>query len=376
MRVGIDLTYIGKGHGGGETYLVNLVRYLSRLDQHNSYDLYISCAEDQAILGPLAPNYRFYVLRPANSWVRIPIGLPMQMLRNPVDVLHAIHVGPPWSPNPYALMWYDLSYLAYPASLPLLMRIRLKYMIPFSARRAGKILTLSYAMKREIVATYGLPESRILVTQPGVDFSLFHPMDPAAARAELSQRYRLPQRFMLCVGSLEPRKNIYRLLDALVMLKSKGRLDISLVMVGRAKYRGVTFLDEIKVRHLEDQVVLTNFVPTADLPLFYNAAELAVYPSLYEGFGLPAAEALACGTPLVASAASAIPEVVADSALLVNALDTAEIAAALDRLMHDRELQSRYRQSGPVQAARFSWEETARLTLSAWKEIVQQRHVS
>ena len=230
-------------------------------------------------------------------------------------------------------------------------------------------LTVLEASRRDIIRHYRLPAAKVVASPLGVE-DAFRPVVDPAILAAVRERNRLPDRYILAVGNLQPRKNLRRLIEAVAALRATRRDDCRLVLVGQPAWRHGE-LDAVAAAHgLRDAIVATGYVPAEDLPALYSAAEVFAYPSLYEGFGLPPLEALACGTPVVTANTSSLPEVVGDAGLLIDPLDTGAIAAALARLLDDVALRERLRQAGFARAAAYSWRETARRTLQVYDKLL------
>ena len=234
-----------------------------------------------------------------------------------------------------------------------------------SVRRARRVVAVSESTKQDIVRIYDISPEKIDVVHNGVDTS-FRPL-PADQVAAFRQQKGLPERFALFVGTLEPRKNVVRLVEAYARLP-KGRPP--LVLVGGKGWFYDEIFRRVEALELTGEVHFSGFVPAEDLPLWYNAADLFVYPSVYEGFGLPALEAMACGTAVITSTASSLPEVVGKAGRLVDPTDTEALATAMEQVLGDREMQEQMQTAGLVQAAGFSWEKAARLTADSYRHAL------
>jgi glycosyltransferase involved in cell wall biosynthesis len=241
--------------------------------------------------------------------------------------------------------------------------------MPFTLERVDSVLTVSEFTAGELETFYGYPRECIRVTPLGVD-SRFVPSRPDKTET-VRMRYRLPRRYVLFVGTIEPRKNLSVLIKAYKLLQKKGGEVPGLVLVGADGWRG----EAVKINRLiarfglEGSVIRLGYVREEDLPALYGAADIFVFPSLYEGFGLPPLEAMACGTPVISSNAASLPEVLGDAALYVSPEDTNALAEAMARLLCDDELQNSMIDKGRDRAKRFTWPETARSTLCIYREV-------
>ncbi len=282
------------------------------------------------------------------------------------DLIHGLaFVGPLVSTCPGVVTIHDLSFLFYPQGFRALNRFYLRIFTRLSVRLARRVIAVSESTKRDIVQHYGLSPAKVDVVHNGVD-PCFRRL-PAEQVAGFRAKQGLPDRFILFVGTLEPRKNVERLIEAYARLP-KARPPLILVGGKGWLYNGV--FARMEALNLTDEVQFVGYVPAMDLPLWYNAAELFVYPSLYEGFGLPPLEAMACGTPVIASSASSLPEVVSQAGLLVDPTSTEALAAAMERVLADTDVQEKMRAAGLAQAGGFSWRETAKRTVDSYRRAL------
>jgi glycosyltransferase involved in cell wall biosynthesis len=286
-----------------------------------------------------------------------------------VDLIHEVaFVGPIVAGRPFVVTVHDLSFLFYPHGFRALNRIYLRIFTRLSVQRARRIIAVSESTKRDLVENYRLSPGKVDVVHNGVDTS-FRPLPVAQVAAFRSER-GLPESFILFVGTLEPRKNVTRLIEAYARLPGAKP---PLLLVGGKGW----LYDELFARseelNLTDQVRFVGYVPAEELPLWYNAAELFVYPSLYEGFGLPPLEAMACGTPVITSATSSLPEVVGMAGLLVDPTDVEALSAAMRRTLSDKNLQTEMQRAGLEQARAFSWRRTAQQTVGSYRRALQPR---
>ncbi|MBC7222915.1 MAG: glycosyltransferase family 4 protein, partial [Anaerolineae bacterium] len=273
-------------------------------------------------------------------------------------------------PCPFVVTVYDLSFLRFPKAFRAWNRLYLTLFTRHSVRRARRVLAISERTKQDLVRWLGVPEEKVDVAPCGVG-EAFHPLPQEEVEAFRAAR-GLPEQFFLFVGTLEPRKNLVAAFQALRLLRERGQSPVLAVVGGRGWGYEETLrtLDEWDLaRH----VLLTGFVPTDELVLWYNAATALVYPSLYEGFGLPALEAMACGLPGVASDRGALPEVVGQAGLLVDPTAPEALAEAMARVWEDADLRAALRERGLARARQMTWEETARQTVRAYQKAVHGR---
>jgi len=317
--------------------------------------------------GRITPDERLTIARSAWPTGRPIVRLLWEQLALPwakMDLLHSMaFVAPLVSPWPTVVTVYDLSFIHYPAAFPTSQRVYLRLFTQLSCRRARRVIAISQSTRRDLVKQWGLPAGKIDVAYPGVGVQ-FRPL-PADEVAAFRARRGLPERFILHLGTLQPRKNLVRLVRAYGRLCAHGT-DAKLVLVGGRGWFYQEILAEIERLNLQNDVLLPGYAPAEELPLWYNAAALLAYPSLYEGFGLPVVEAMACGTPVVTSNVSSMPEAAGDAALLVNPHDTAALADALHCLLADGGLPAK----GREQAAGFTWHKTAADTVATYQRAL------
>jgi glycosyltransferase involved in cell wall biosynthesis len=366
MRVAFDAHMIGTRETGNEAYAVGVLRGLAHLADGGEYDL-LTPHPDRITL-QLPPAFRTVRIWPSTSWWRIPVAIPIAAWRRKADVLHmTTYVAPPRSPCPMVVTIHDLSYLAYPNAFSRRVRTILTRLVPGSVARATCVIAVSEFTKQDVVRHYGTPPENIVVTHlaPAPAFTRLGGPEPAALPAGVAGP------FILAVGNLEPRKNLRRLIDAFAILVRDRRFTGQLVLVGKRTAADQELERLITDLGLESRVVFTGFVSEADLVRLYNRASVFAYPSLYEGFGLPPLEAMACGCPVVASNVTAIPEVLGTAALLVDPLDPAAIAQALGSVLDRPELAGKLREMGLRRAAEFSWDRTGRITQEVYERAAR-----
>lgn len=370
MRIGIDVHMIGEQETGNETYVVNLLRaLLAREDGEQYVPL---TPRPSALEAPLGRSARDRAVRVGfgPSFLRVPLGIPLAARRHSLDLLHMTYIVPPVCPVPTVVTVHDISFEVYPETFSRRDRLLLSWGVPFSARRAARVIAVSDHTKCDLVRRYGIPEEKIRVTHEA-PAPLFQPVEDRVRLEAVRHRYGVSGPYVLSVGTLQPRKNLSTLLEAFRVAKGEGRIPHRLVIVGKQGWQGATVLREVKARGLEGEVVFTGYVPAEDLPSFYSGADLFVYPALYEGFGLPPLEAMACGTPVVASNTASLPEVLGDAAWLIDPRDIGGLASAIRRVLGDPALARRLSNLGLAHAKQFSWDRTARQTVEVYREALE-----
>ena len=292
--------------------------------------------------------------------------LPRRAAGDGFDLVHATtHYGT-FMPCRYrnVITIHDVTPILFPETHGRMQVCYHRHMLPSVLNQADAIITISECSKRDILRLYGISEEKIHVIYHGVSDHFSTAPD---ARSDFVQG--LPEHYILNIGTLEARKNLPRLLEAYAIARNKGLTHK--LLIGGAKGWRLSNLAGIVAKHkLEQDAVFLGYVEDTDLPALYGRAEFFVYPSIYEGFGMPILEAMACGTPVITSNVSSMPEVAGDAALLVDPLDVDEIAAKMLELAGSTELRGRLREAGLARAGRFTWEETARRTLAVYQGVV------
>jgi glycosyltransferase involved in cell wall biosynthesis len=360
LRVGLDAHVVGRRMTGNETYAVNLGTALAERDDVDAL-AYVDAGTGWPP-GLTAPELRPLRLRAPQ--LRIPLELPYRARADRVDLLHVQYVAPLVSP-PLVTAIHDISFEDIPGLFSRRTTARLKVAVRLSAKRSAAVVTLSEFTRSRILHHYGLDPSRVFVTPAGVG-ARWSRIEPAETTRRLLDLDR-PRAYVLAVGNLHPRKNIPRLIRAVAKVRRRASPDLGLVLAGQPGWRGDEVHRAIADAGGDGWVVLTGYVSDERLEALYNDAAVVAYPSLYEGFGLPVAEALAIGAVVVASNATSIPEVAGDAALLVDPRDDDAIADALERALSDEPLRARLRSAGPARAAQLTWQSCADATVTAYR---------
>ncbi len=376
MRICIDVSPAVHHKAGLGRYAQDLTAALVACDARNKYSAFYNEPQTAQITPPLDRLPQVTMNRTTKPW-RMSVLLSYLLRRSQdgvapnVDIFHATdHLLPRFVRTGTVFTLHDLAFRAYPETHTLLNRSFLSAAMPHFLRAADAIIAVSEFTKKDAVRLYGVPDDKITVIAEGVH-PRFRPPQPEQVAA-VRRKYGLPARSILYLGTIEPRKNLNILLDAYASLRKKpGMEDVRLVMVGKKGWLFAPFFEHLHALGLEDQVIFPGFVSDDDLPALYGAADVFVYPSLFEGFGLPVLEAMACGAPVVCSNASSLPEVAGDAALLVAPHDAAGLLGAIERLLGDADLRTRLTGLGTAQASRFTWQEAARRTLAVYEHVYE-----
>ncbi len=375
VRIGLDGKVLTLRAGGIGRYAINLTRALLAEAAARRPDL-----EFVVFTGPQTSRDVMEEFRGAceecfldakSSVIRSLALVPAALRRVGVDVFHGMdHVGVPFvgRSGRYVATVHDVIALLLPETFTPRHRLVVRTALAMVRRRADLVIVPSRAVERDVVERLGLPADRVVVTPEGCE-----PRFRPTPCAEVLARYGLPSRYVLAVGTLEPRKNLTTLLQAFARLRREDGIDptLRLVLVGARGWLDEPIYETVRSLGLEGTVHFAGFVDDDDLPAVYSGAALFVFASLYEGFGLPLLEAMACGVPVVTSNVSAMPEVAGDAAVLVDPRDVDDLAGAIARTLRDDALRNRLRVAGLARARQFPWEATARRTLDAYASLVQ-----
>jgi len=378
LRIGIDYTAAIRQGAGIGRYVRQLVQAVTTLDAQDEFVLVAAAGgapnARSALCAASKPNVKIRALPTSDRqmnvlWHRLRLPLPIECITGSLDIFHSPDFTLPPVRNARTLLTvHDLSFMRIPAcSDPKLLKYLMR-VVPASARRANVVLADSECTRADVIEMLGVDPSRVQVVYAGVDDSFQRVTEPRVLD-EVRSRYRLPQHFILGVGTLQPRKNFERLVEAFAMLAGAEGGGPRLVLAGAAgwKYQGI--FERVERLGLRNAVLFPGYVADRDLPALYSMADLFVFPSLYEGFGIPPLEAMACGTPVVTSNVSSLPEVVGDAALTIDPTDTVALARAMQRMLNDPHLRSELVQRGAARASNFTWRASAEKLLAAYRGL-------
>ena len=371
MRIGIDAR---KLHDFGiGTYIRNLLRQLTRIDQSTEFVVFCR-PQDVSALASLGNNFRVVTETAGNYSLAEQLRIPLALRREGVTLFHAPHyVLPPLVSCRSVVTIHDCIHLMFPQYLP--NRFALGYArasMAYATRRATRVLTVSESSKRDIIRFFGTSPDKIDVIPNAFNerFSV-EPKEEDVARVR--ERYQLQDAFVLYAGNVKPHKNLERLIEAFSLVRRRGLGNLKLVLIGDEISKYAALRRAVHRHQLHPYVRFIGFMPEETLAVMYRLAGVFVFPSLYEGFGLPPLEAMASGTPVVTSNVSALPEVAGDAALLVDPYDPVAIADAIHDVLTNDSLRSLLCKKGRQRASQFSWEASARRVREIYRQAEQPR---
>lgn len=375
MKVCLDVSAIHRSDGIGR-YTSKLAEHLSRIDLENTYSFFYG-------IGRIASSRhsrntesswqghwsrKLYdlalILAHKTNWT-------MDRLFDDVDIVHFTdYVAPPLKKARSVITIQDLSFLLYPQLHTRQNRLKLQILVPSMVRRANLIIVPSESTRKDLTRLLHIPENKVVVLPHGID-EQFRPASKEAVTS-VNKKYNTGGRFILALGTIEPRKNIGRLIEAYALLHS-WQIPHRLVIAGRRGWLQDD-LEAMRIpKGLAENIIIPGFIPEEDMVALYTAASVLAYPSIYEGFGLPPLEAMACGTPVICSNSSSLPEVVGDAAVQVDPSDSQALAHALREMLEDEVLRASFQEKGLARARLFSWDETARKTIDAYQTCLKGR---
>jgi glycosyltransferase involved in cell wall biosynthesis len=370
MKIGLDargaIWYRGTGIG---TYTYQLIKNLYVLDKKNEYRFFWP-GDEYKNLDPTVDEIFNSIERSKDKfWEEVHI--PMSVEQEKIDLFHVPQngIGLPLKKGCLNVVTvHDLIPYIYPETVGKgYLKIFLNEM-PRIMEQSDLVITVSEHSKRDIQRIFNLPEEKVVVTYEAPE-SVYRPIEKGEAKEFVKERFGIDRPYVLYIGGFSPRKNVKGLINAFYEIQDQIPKDTALVLVGKEARdfdETVMLVDALRLR---DRVIFTGFAAVPELPLLYNAADLCVYPSFYEGFGLPPLEAMACGTPVITSNTSSIPEVTGDAAVLVNPHDMYDLADKIKQVLNSPELQEKMREDGLAQASNFTWEKCARETLGLYEKL-------
>jgi len=385
VRIGINAFYLDAVTTGSGQYIHHLIRWLTRLGDESEYIL-VKHTEWRmqntshsrspfSIIHSVPTPFNSISENLAKLWFE-QVSFPRACRRQDVELAHVPYFASPLFPTtPTVVTVHDLIPMLLPAYRGSTLVRLYTLLVAIAAKRADMVLTDSQASKWDIVHLLDIPSERVRVIYLAAD-DIYQPVRDEHRLAAVRRKYGLPESYLLYLGGFDQRKNVPTLLKAFAQLAKDSRSGdsrVSLVVAGRLPEKGSDFFPDprpiVQELGIGEQVVFTGWVPEEDKPALYSGARALVFPSLYEGFGLPPLEALACGTPVIAFKRGSLPEIVGEGGLLVEPGDMEGLTEAMEKLLADDDLQTDLRQKGLAHAAKFSWEKTARETMAVYREV-------
>jgi glycosyltransferase involved in cell wall biosynthesis len=372
MRIGLDGVILSKQNAGSLRYFELFLSSLYQDAHKNDYFIFAEKAVHDSIK---TPNERPFHPINVTKKSKIPAAIQQQLYRGwnssgELDLLHSIAFVPPRKYTGKTVMTvFDLTFLRYPQTQKWTGRFWWKLLGPRGMRNTDHLIAISQSTKNDLCQLVVIEESKVSVVYP---FAPDH-FKPQSNREATISKYHLPDPFILYVGTLERRKNISNLLRAFALLKQDPSIQHSLVLVGQPGWLYDDIFQTLDQLNIKQDVMLLGYVPDEDLPGIYSCADLFVYLSHYEGFGFPVLEAMSCGTPVLSSNASSLPEVIGEAGITVPPGDIEQAASQMKRILTDIDLQKTLISRGFAQAALFSKERFARETLAVYEQVISSR---
>jgi glycosyltransferase involved in cell wall biosynthesis len=369
MRCAVDAHAIGRQLTGNEVYVRSLLNGFSSLDKESEFITYIS---GESAKGWVPARFTTRDIS-ANPFVRLGVELSVKLRADRPDLVHVQYTAPLRCPVPVVVSVHDVSFLEHPEFFPKLRALQLRATVRRTVRSAARVLAPTEFSRSSILRAYPMLDPAHVIMVPNAAAGGLHPVSHERAARMVRDRFGIAGPFLLSVGDLQPRKNQIGLINAFARLvRSHPRLTHKLVLVGKDTWFAPRVREAARRSGAVDRICFPGFVEDADLLHFYNACEFFVFPSFYEGFGLPVLEAMACGKAVACSNTSALPEVADGAGILFDPYSVDEITRALVDLIVDPELRARMERLGVKRAGHFSWRASAQQTLAIYHEVAEQ----
>lgn len=379
MKIAIDIRIWNNKPSGVGFYLRNLLAGLQVADSQNEYILIATRGSD---LGGLVFPKNTTIFWSAFSPEQHPVAdvwghyfLPGKLSRLAADLFHGPAFFAPFGKSnfPGIVTIHDLAAFRFPETLPRKFAAYLRWLVRRVVRKVDHVIAVSENTKNDLVQLLKTPPEKITVIYEAVDPVFQPPKDVTGLADKITQKFQIQKKYLLYVGTVEPRKNLINLFKAFQQIAGKLGDEYQLVVCGQKGWLANPIYDFVRDERMDEQIKFLGYVSSADLPLLYQGAAALVYPSLYEGFGLPPLEAMTCGIPVIGSQNSAISEVVSDAGLLVSATDAGQLAAAMLEIVQNEALRRQLSQRSLARAQQFSWQRAARETLALYSKVLQEK---
>lgn len=345
MRIAIDANEANvENRVGSNTFAYEV---LKRLPNTQNFSILLK----KNPLDDLPKSFSYEVLKPAPYWTQFALPIRLVLNRN-IDLFYTFsHYAPRYCPVPEVITIYDLSFEKFPEYFNKSDLVKLKSWTSYSVKKADHIITISNFSKNDIMNFYNIPEDRITVAYPGFDNNIYKIINESDKIEQAKEKYGIKSKYIVFVGTLQPRKNLPTLLDAI-----KNINNINLVIIGKKGWLYEGIFNKVKELGLEKRVIFTNYIPEKEIALLLNGAECLVLPSLYEGFGIPVVESMACGCPVVASNVSSLPEIVSEAGALFPPKSHKELLSCLENIINDVKYRKELSNKGLERARQFNWD--------------------
>jgi glycosyltransferase involved in cell wall biosynthesis len=369
MKVGLLLAFAGRNCGGPEVYEREMVRGMLQLAPQHEYHLFCLDKRAPLVIGHDSRELVYHLLRPSSRVVSMLTTLPWEMYRTRCDIFHSLIMAPPFFPPNAIMSMACSSLICRPELYPPLVRARLRFLQHRAVPKAARIICVSRHVRDVMLETFRLPLERLPVIYPGCS-RVFRFIGDEQKRAFLREKYGISYPYFLFSGRWERRKNVLGTLQAFALFKKNFKSEHKLVFTGGKSWHSAEAEEAIFRLGIQNDVADLGKTPFEELPYIYGGAEALIYASLWEGFGMPIVEGMLCGTPVITSNLSAMPEIAGGCALLVNPADTEDIASGMYRIATDEQLRGDLRSRGLKRAERFGWESSSRMTLDLYDEVM------
>ena len=374
MNIAIDATSIPKNKTGVGVYLVNLINELSNIDYNNDYYIFVQ-SDDADSFNIDKANFNFIIID-SNKYRKTILRLlweqlilPKKLKRYNIDILHSPHyTAPIFSKVSKVITFHDMTFYTLPQVHTFFKRLLFKTYMKISSKIADKILTVSKSTAKDVQKILKVNSDKICVTY-NAKKDIYRPINDKKKIKEICLKYKISNDYILFVGTLEPRKNIKTLIKSYSKLIDEINKDIKLVIVGKKGWMYKEIFKLIKYLEIEEKVIFTGFADLDDLPYLYNGAEMFVYPSIYEGFGIPVLESISCGVPTITSNVSSMPEVIGNAGITIDPTDIIELKNSMKKIIKNDNLKKKLKNLGIKQSKKFTWENCAINTLEVYQKV-------
>lgn len=347
-----------------------IIRNIEKWDKKNQYTVVLPTPPIDD-MPKEREGFRYKVLKPHKLWTRIALPLALYTTRDKPDVFYTpTHYIPRFSPVKRVVTIFDLAYLHFPQMFQKKDLWKLSNWTKHSVLNAQHVITISQFTKKDIIKNYGIDKNKITVAYPGYNADIYFPINDKEKIKKIQVKYKIEGRYVIYVGTLQPRKNLVRLIEAFNDIEGLKLVIVGKTMgLGRQGWMFEEILNKPKELKIEDKVIFTGFVPNEELPYLVNGAESFVLVSLWEGFGIPVVDAMACGIPPIVSNVSSLPEITGDAGLRVDPYSVDQIRQAIRTITADKKLHMKLSKKSKEQAHKFSWRKATNSVIKVLEDV-------